>query len=376
MSLNKAIRKNHSNFSLSIGIFSLFVATALSTSAFAKATFGAEFNFSNSVVRQGSGSIVNSPASTAARDKMLENVKVSCPECKIQNKVNSYGVLIYKVTYPDGWYFFISTDPAVVEIQTKPSTVDELENLQERMEKDIFGTAREAGLLPATKVMGPQWAGSHIHIGVKSALGEGVEATKKLRNFMTDFSNHSELAEGIFTNDRLNAPPLRMLPAPEKENFKKIIDDVDSGKISNIKVFAERVRNEVYDVTLASASPTTKYQAFNVNRIGAREFTADQQTFEIRAMRGQESAKDFVDQTKLLEARLEYVNSAASPVPLKLKLGAASLEEKAERFYQYVTETGLDFAPYEKLLSADQKRFLGNIKFRANRAAACRALFN
>jgi hypothetical protein len=348
----------------------LFLSLAMSLAAspvWAQATFGAEFNFTNNTIRysKSDGLTVNSPESELARDKMMEQVKKVCGDCKIKILENDYGVSIYHVSYPDGWYFDIATDPAVVEVQTKPSNMKTIQKNQDRIQKHIFDVAQNVGLLPANEVFGDFWAGSHIHVGALSALGKGADAVKLLKNFMVDFSNHSELAMGVFSSDITNAPPLGMLPQQELANFQSIIADVESGKIRSINTFSERVRNEVYDVVVSGRdiSPTTKYQAFNVNRIGNRHFDKKAQTFELRAMRGQNSAEDFLILTRLIEARLNFIDARGTPVEINLNIQMTPAQQ-AENFYNYVTESSLDFAPYEKFLNLQQKSALIEIRHR------------
>lgn len=360
----------------SLVVFCAFaLALVTGAQASAKASFGAEFNFSNVALRAGQsdGFTVNSPASEQARDMMKDEVLKLCGECKAEGHENAYGVLTYRIRYPDGWYFEIATDPSVVEIQTKPSTTNMIQKNQERIQKHIFDAAKTVGLLPASQAISRSWAASHIHVGALSALGTGIPAAKLLKNFMVDFSNHSELALGVFTFDTMNAPPLAMLPETEIENFKKIAADVDSGKIRSINTFARRIRSEVYDVSVSgTVEPTTKYQAFNVNRIGNDDFDLKSQTFEIRAMRGQESALDYLILTRLIEARLEYIKTQPS---IKIELVKTYNEEqRAEKFYRYVVETGLDFTPYEKFLTPQQKVFLPGIISRYNQKF-CQELF-
>lgn len=354
----------------------ILALSSFSSSAWAQATFGAEFNFTNWLISNSAeGSYVNSPESEAARDQLMKAVRTACANCYIQAQENSYGVKTYRVTYPDGWYFDIATDPAVVEIQTKPSTVEEIQSHKERIQKHIFDTAQSVNLLPASKILGTHWAGSHIHIGALSALGDGVGAVELLKNFMVDFSNHPELALGIFSSDSANAPPLGMLPQAQRDAFAQICADVDAGKIRSINTFARRVRNEVYNVTIMQDwAPSTKYQAFNVNRIGDRAFDLMIQTFEIRAMRGQESALDFLIQTQLLEARIKYIQSRGKSVEINIPNVYMTEEAKAEAFYKYVTETGLSFDPYVKLLTPAQRAFLPGIVARA--PSLCRRIFN
>jgi hypothetical protein len=178
-------------------------------------TFGAEFNFSNPVVlKSGKPLEVNSTESEAARDKMMEIIKSVCAtrgDCSVQTSENHYGVTTHRVKYKDGWWFDIATDPRVVEIQTAPSTVEQLEKYKQRIQEDIFGSAEKTGLsvTDITKVFGHGWAAGHIHIGASSAFDGNAQL---FRNFLVDYVNHPELGTGLFSNDWSNAPPLTALP--------------------------------------------------------------------------------------------------------------------------------------------------------------------
>jgi hypothetical protein len=342
-------------------IFIQFIFTELCLAA---ATFGAEFNFTNAEILADTNDVfaVNSPSSESARDTFLKKTLENCKNCSFEKIYNSYGVLNYKILYPDGWYFVIATDPGVVEVQTKPSTEKQIEKNLKRIQADIFDTAFKSDLFPASRFLGQKWAGSHIHVGAISAFGKNESSVRLLKNFMVDFTNHPELALGIFTEDLVNAPPLHKLPREQQENFKKIIHDVESGKINSIHDFAKKIRKTVYNVTIHNLAPTTKYQAFNINRIDPAYFKDNEQTFELRAMRGQDSALDFLIEVKLINSRLNYLKNKNEIVQLQRPLFFMSDFEKTEAFFNYVTETGLDFEPYEKFLSTSQKSYLQKIK--------------
>src|SRR6185437_16273691 len=107
-------------------------------------TFGAEFTFTNDdlISRQSEGFGIRSPtlrtqtpANLEARDKMRAAVALKCEEtkeCTIDGNT---------VKYTDGWWFKISTDPAVIEIQTKPQTLGELKKNRDRIQSAIFDSA-------------------------------------------------------------------------------------------------------------------------------------------------------------------------------------------------------------------------------------------
>ncbi len=350
------------NISSVLIVFLLLVGAV----ADAAPTFGAEFNFSNWVIASDEHrSYVDNPMGVEARDRMVEVIKAKCRTCTFSSVTDGYGVENVKVTYPDGWYFVVATDPAVVEVQTKPSTVAEIEKHQLRIQKHIFDSAIESGLLSSTEIHGQNWAGNHIHVGLLSTVGHDEKSGIRLfRNFLVDFSNHSELAMGIFTHDNLNAPAVGQYPDRVTRRFEQLINDVDSGKVTSITQLAAELRTSVYSHHPSkSGSGTDKYQAFNVNRINNDSFPKSQKTFELRAMRAQESAEDFLLLTRLIEKRLEFLADQPNmKVNRAMFRSFLSNADKASGFYRYVTETGLDFQPYEKFLDSSQRSQLARLK--------------
>jgi len=190
---------------LNLGLFLLFNLLT-SVSAFAQITFGAEFTFTNNEIiarTQGVGQVINA-ATTIYRERMASAVRQACQECRFETLVNSYGVDTYKVIYPDGFYFVIATDPSVIEVQTKPATVEEIEKYQGRIQSHIFNAAKSVGLEPHNST-----GGGHIHIGLASATQGSF---LKTRNVIVDFFNHAEMAAGVLNADGWNSPPITMLP--------------------------------------------------------------------------------------------------------------------------------------------------------------------
>jgi len=319
-------------------------------------TFGGEFNFSSRkiVSSHPKGDVTSSPESREARDQMMKIMKVICEnrgDCHIETLEDKYENISHRVIYTDGWWFQIGTDPMVVEIQTKPSTVAELKSLRNRIQNDIFGTAGQAGLFTAGKIMDRLWAAGHIHMGVDSAFNGNPVL---FRNFFADYSNHSELAYGIFAQDATNAPPLAILPTEKQSKAKEILALFDAGKIKQIPALAKRILKEVYDVTTVHLGNPQKFQAYNFTRIGNKQFPEDEQTVETRGIGPQESADDFIAEAELIERRLEYVDRQGGQIPLDLKdPRTMNAFEKVSKFYEYVTQSRLPFTYYRKFIEAN-----------------------
>lgn len=312
--------------------------------ASARATFGAEFTFTNTQIQAAQqGSYVNSEQSEAHREKMAEAVKRTCGNCVISREQNSYGVDVLRVTYPDGFYFIIATDPAVVEVQTKPMTTTEIRKQAVRMHRDIFGSAKAAGMAPSERGTG----GGHIHIGYHSATGGDLML---MRNIMVDFANHPELANGILAHDHWNSQPIQALPKENQDAFKRIIEDFDRGEIKDIVTFTNRIQEEVYNWHRANWSPPKKYQAFNVTRLADLKWAPAERTFEIRSIKPQRNYAEYLALTDLLEGRIEYLRSRKAPVPLNIP-GVMNPRQGYESFSKFTAEAGVDFGRFRQIMS-------------------------
>jgi hypothetical protein len=325
----------------SIFIFLFVVVSGLYANA--RSTFGAEFTFTNDqILAAQQGSYVNSDASEAHREKMAEAVRRTCGNCTITREQNSYGVDTLRVTYPDGFYFLIATDPAVVEVQTKPATTSDLRRQAGRMARDIFGAAKAAGMAPSERGTG----GGHIHIGYHSSTGGDLLL---MRNILVDFANHPELANGILAHDHWNSQPIQALPQENQEAFKKIIEDFDRGQIRDIVTFANRIQDEVYNWHRANWSPPKKYQAFNVTRLADLKWAPEERTFEIRSIKPQRSLAEYLALTNLLEGRIEYLRTKKSPVPLRIP-GTMTPRQGYESFARFSAEAGIDFGRFRQIM--------------------------
>lgn len=339
-------------------------------------TFGHELNFTSAAIlqewkRQGSGLIVNNAASEDARDRFAERVLKSCGGCRILPYKNEYGIKSYRVTYADDWYFNITTDPAVVEIQTGPVTAFELKMMKERIDRDIFGCARAVGL--EVMKLSPKLGTGHIHVGIRSTIKNDLSL---LRDFFVDYSNHPELAMGIFAKDRNNAPALVELTPLQQKEFRAVIDEVDTGQITSVRGFANAIRNRVYTSTPSLFGPSSKFQAFNVDRVGNPEIISGEQTFELRGftMEMQTSAADLILLDELIQRRIQFLGDRQDRVPLVLKT-LRSEKEKVERFSRYVTEAGMDFEPFIKYVPGEKNRSYARSLLPDLRSRMCRDLF-
>src|SRR5690606_26920808 len=142
-------------------------------SAEAAILFGAEFELTNEEIdRKGleAGAIVNIDEAVEAQEALVKEYTKGClvsGSCIVEKIRNSYGVDVYKVTFKlSGFWVQISTDPGTVEVQTKPSTVEEYKKVRHHIDR-LFAAGKKL-----KKPIAPQLhrGGGHIHIDFASAF--------------------------------------------------------------------------------------------------------------------------------------------------------------------------------------------------------------
>lgn len=361
----------------SINIFCLFfVCTLFLNFAFgadkSKKLFGWELEFTNSRISNsefGDAHAQANDVNDAYREKWRQIIKEVCKkrkDCRIKklrdwiswytndgDVVWSWEVVSYRIIYDDGFWFQLSYDPGVVEVQMKPSTAKEFARIEKRLERDLFATAKKAGLKPNDRE-------THLHTGAKSAFKLDL---KHIRNFLVDGVNHPEW-NFLFAANLFNAPPLVVLPSKKFEAFAKIIGDVDSGKITDLDTFVKKIRRYVYDVTYEQSFVESgydlpqKFQEWNLERL-RNDYDDKEKTIEHRAVPQPKNARDLVDLTDLVNARVEFIlNQDRKPIPLLPRKEKLSRKEQVRRFQTYVEEAGLNINTYTRFLGRSCQRYL------------------
>ncbi|OFZ51297.1 MAG: hypothetical protein A2428_15780 [Bdellovibrionales bacterium RIFOXYC1_FULL_54_43] len=318
-------------------IFALLVLTRSSLAW--PPIYGPEFTFTNGTLYAasiGNPRAIVTEANSAARDRMAEVMIELCArrgDCTVAATVDKYDVKTWKVSYPDGWWFQISIDPSVVEIQAKPVTLAEFTKYRDRIQNDIFEVAESIDLKP-DKGSG----GGHIHIGTQTAFENDP---KLFRNFLVDYTNHPELAFGILEEDFKNALPFAKLSEDQRAAFAKLIQSFDQKPVS-VESLARSIETKVY-------RDVRKYNAVNLRRTAKYGF-ARNKTVELRAIRTQLSADEYLLHLRLIEARLNYLKTLKDPVPFLNSPVPRLTGEKVNAFYRYVTESGLDWDEFKVLM--------------------------
>lgn len=319
---------------------------ALGASASDEILFGVEFEFANAEVAATRG-VANSVVKERQR-AMYEVIRKICEErkdCEITKSPRKWMVSMdYVITYTDGWSWRLSTDSATLEIQTMPASVRQFREMADRIRTDIFEVAAKCDLRPD-----PVAGAGHIHIGVESAFENNP---LYLRNFLVDQVNHSELAMGAFGKDLHNAPPVSELTPKQRKAFARVIREFDAGKLPTVVELSAAIEKEVYYATWSGWSPPEKYQAINLSRIDRYPLDLGRQTVELRAITAQADEKVYLRQIELFQRRIEYLKGLDGRVALDAFLvSPRSAFESAQKFYRYVTETGLDWKDYQEFIS-------------------------
>ncbi len=311
-----------------------------------KILIGPEMTFTNETIRNDTTKFYLPKSENTKNMKLLISlIKEKCSECTVV--MDSPSSPSAKIIYPDGWYFIISIDPAVIEVNTSPMSVDKLREVLDRIKKDLYINAESIDLRPHS-IDG----GGHIHIDLKSAFNDD---SKKFRNFVVDFYNHKELSQGILGKCRNNSPHICDLPERNNDDFKAVINKFDNagGAISDLTA---AIHSNVY--TGAKWGPVEKYQALNLTRVVEKDLPIEDRTIEIRAIRPQGSPEALLLQARLFEERINFLNKQTGAIPIKDNMDTYTPRQKFIYFKNYVEETGLKWADYAGLIPNEYDKYI------------------
>jgi len=293
--------------------------------------------------------------SERVHSELVAVVEKNCSGCQL--KLVSEGAS--QVVFPDRYWIQIATDPGVIEIQAKPATLKQYQKLKARFDI-LFESAAQIGLFPDTFM-----SGGHIHVGLAAFKNNPL----LLRNFLVDFTNHFELAEGILDLNPKNASSLRMQQDEfgALDRFKTFIENFDRGTLlsKNHKKIesSEALAKQYYDIVQQGNlyGKSARYQALNLQRHNKGQ----ESTIEIRSIRTQASFDEFLQELTLFEGRLKYLKKLTDKkirIPLEDYVNSSKLGTKkfdkllVEKFYRYVTESELRWEEYKPLIYLEELR--------------------
>jgi hypothetical protein len=266
-----------------------------------------------------------------------------------------------RFTSPSGWWFEWGLDDGVVEIKTKPMTLEEFRQYQGDMQDAIFVSAANEGLWPPAFL-----GGGHINLSMSTFKGNDL----LLRNFFVDFLNHNELFMGIFNYDTHNSASICVQSSTVQKQVRSVIGKFDAGGFQGIEHSQEKFLREIQAaLNLTGDDCLTEW---NKNEPPGEDSSSRQTYFavnffhvvpnmpysriEIRAVRAQQSMDMWIRQIELFQKRLEYLEKIVKPIALKRRVPVEKIDiehkkhhlnppiqaqEALRSFYIYVTESGL-----------------------------------
>jgi hypothetical protein len=286
------------------------------------------------------------------RQRVLELCIEQLRLCQITSERDAKGYDSYRIEVSsprgrDAWWFRLSYDPGVIEVQMQPSTLRDLEARQGLIQRLIFDAADLAELRPF------MWSGGgHLHLDAQRAFGSNVRV---FRDFIVDMNNHAALFLFLMRGSPANAPALWMLPDARQRSFLRLLAEVDARPNAwQVETLADAIKSRVYSETVENWAPADKYQFINITRLtqrGPRGFAESERTAEVRGLGPQYSAEQLLMLAEILEARLNWIRRRVargeaplewSPLRFPLSTGYATLSppELREAFDQYLRESG------------------------------------
>lgn len=342
----------------------IFLFIGMSEAAWAwPPTYGAEFELSNDAMLDAesySSSMSKARVEDKAKLKLYQKILEKCPTygCKATEAYGKHGTSKdITIQFADGWWFRLSHDPGVIEVMTKPATIEELRARQAVIDDLLFETARKLGLTGTPRKNGP--VAGHFNFGLRSAFGDDTELFLR---FFVDYANRPFLALGALGYDTLNAPPLLFLEKAAHEELEKIISEFEKKKQSkrpmSLMTLGKQILARVYKY---SYDPEVRadgdhYQAFSIKKLPSMSKDKDMPG-ELRAIYAQNSMADFILMAELFEARLAYLKKQSGPIVLNMPTQREySSEELVEHFKKYLDEAGLDYKRYKALLPLELRK--------------------
>ncbi|MEN9724412.1 MAG: hypothetical protein RJB38_2398 [Pseudomonadota bacterium] len=298
--------------------------------------------------------------------ELMSQLQASCqPECVVEEKIGKFGLREWNFKFQTGFSFNLSVDPATVEIQVGPWSLEQWKSHAPEIQKWLFDFTKSRGFKHSLGKRDENSA--HLNIGLRSAFdGDG----RAFARYLADYWQHPELVSGVLGQDEHNAPPLGYLSRKQQAAAKEILESVNHSSSSLAEMVARRIQAHVY-----TDAPGHEYSAYHYQAVGLKYVTKtaslkgeqnSDQPFELRANRSPESAEQALLQLELQERRLAWLRTQASE-PVVFELAALSLgddptviakQDLVTGFYLYLDEMGLadEFGRYRKLLPSELRR--------------------
>lgn len=215
-------------------------------------------------------------------------------------------------------------DDVFVEAHVNPLSVGQSELYRPIIDDLFFNIADSSGILV------PEYGGGHIHIDIRSIIERTNPENPKdgirlIRNFVSDFYANNYFVSYILRADPQWAQTLGMTSSDDVDNFNKLMASIDEklkrARIFNIAQAVKFVTNEFQElnrlipINLIPAEIEERVligPEFSVRK-PAIMFSQVHNTMEIRALSAQKNYSEYINVTKLLTGRLDFLAQNLSP---------------------------------------------------------------
>lgn len=289
---------------------------------------------------------------------VVNQLKVRCSSCRFIESSDEGSTFVY--VSPSGYKlpFTISSDPAVIEMQTSPRSSEAWSQIADDFQREVFGYIGSMGFKPDT------WNGAgHLNLGLKS-----FRSFQHLKNFLSFYFSHPELALSLgepsydfaFAKHLLDMDEIsiqavaKLLQADPPAKFRSESQKLNWLLKSLDKIYEQRIDYEKWDILETETHSQALKKKFTSIRARDLDFP-DQARLEIRAVRPQSSMAAWVDLTKLFDLILEHTSKGE----IKFVVPHEDLRRPKEfltRFHQLVGDIGAKPEDYFSLIRKSHRK--------------------
>ena len=291
----------------------------------------------------------------------------------------------FRVSFSNGLEIEITNDPGVIEIKAVKFTKNFIQNNVQFIEDNVFQVMKKHGLVPH------EISGSgHNNIDLNFFKNRPL----LLYNFIVDFYNNP--AVGIVLNSLANnreyardlnqmKEMLFALTGDQHIHFARDLDSIYKSTETLFQKFkTQPTKVKTSDVIQHFWTVLSfKYAALGLRGdFGRSAAIAEQSRLELRTLRPQESAEQYLLVLEFIEERLKYLETLQEP----LKLEKAPIYEDGWNilgdYAAYLAEAKMSFDKYKPLMpevwrDLDSKQFIRSSRFKKNKSKklSCEGIF-
>ncbi len=290
----------------------------------------------------------------------VESVKKKCqPDCIVTSKTGKFGFTEWKFTFPSGFAFNVSVDPATVEVQVGPWPLETWKSHQAEIKKHLFDDpqAQGFGYVPSRG----QENSAHLNIGARSGFDDDG---KRFARYVADYWQYSELGSGLLGEDSYNAPGVWLLSEKQQAAAKQVLESVNENPRMKMLDVASAIQRRVYTQSPRHTDGAEHYQSIGLKYLNdpdrLRGDSNGDMPFELRANRNATSAELAILQLELQEKRMTYL-ATLSDEPVIFELDIGQTRNKADQvsaFYLYLADMGAN-SEYDRFSRLLPKRLQG-----------------